>query len=464
VGIGGTGRVVATWVEHRGVYVSTRASDGTWSAPSTLLPLAENDPFPTVRGVVVDDSGAALVVIDEDADVIWWSWAPPSDAAEMSWSKAAHFGTPFFDPGDGEGAHIERVQGTDGGAIVTVAHTHFALTGKEVTRFDFGTGEWSPAVHTATRDYDFAIDAAASGKGVIVHYMGLKDVGGGTPPDPPPTALFRSELNQATWTAPRALVDLPEATVLSSDSAGNVAAGWTETGTDTVWLAYYDAVNGLRGPDHAGSASLCSSKLQIVRRASGATAAWSNAGVGRLGCDAGSTPGVWASQLDPKTGRWTAGEPLGPIAAFYSSSELGAAAAGDDVLTYWIDRNELEATNATTERIFYTRWSSSSRTWLPPAVLDGPASLGVRFGVDGDGNALFLWDRATGGKKGSWVLYTSRYDGSAASFSAEPVALSQDRGYAGKGAYDLRVAPNGMAAAEWSSERSVWASVWECGK
>jgi hypothetical protein len=450
VGINSSGRAVVAWTEMTGLYVATRAPDGSWSSATLLLPLGQYDSDP-VPEVFVDDSGAALALWGPGSPV--WTYAAPSQTAELSWT------TPTTIPGSEAYAMLElrAIIAAPGNVVVPWYDIDKGAGG--LAQFDFASRTWSmsPSIEGFVCGEFFTVKVDASGN-LAAYWMdeSSSDLNGNCG-GPYTLRVLRRPAN-GSWSEPENLGEIAGVVAmshLSPDDAGNVGILWS-TG-DVVSGAYYDAASGtMTTPQRIGADAPCSFAVQIVRRPLGTTAVWSNAG-GISGCDSGETAGIWASELNSKSGQWSAAESLYVVPAWTGIPNPLAQPLGNGVLVSWTDEPGLAPMQG--EQILAMRLPSSSEGWESAQVLDGPLALEPRVVTDQNGNALAIWERVTGD---SWVLYGDRFGAARGSWSGQPVAISQERAKEARSAFDLGISPSGKGILSWSTEKSIWATVFDC--
>lgn len=163
---------------------------------------------------------------------------------------------------------------------------------------------------------------------------------------------------------------------------------------------------------------------------------------------------LWANRYHPETG-WQAQQPidttgdgntLRPDLAMNGIGDAVAAWQRDDGThtTVWVNRFD-----AATES-----WAGAQRLDTAP---DSEQAVLPKVGMDAAGNAIVLWRQTEGG---THVLYTSRFDGGAGTWSAPTPIQAGEQEIQG---WQLAVGSGGTALAVWLQRGSdnqfhVWAS------
>jgi hypothetical protein len=165
VGVGANGRVVVAWVETRGIYAVSRASDGTWSPVVQIDAYQEYAGIETVRDVIVDDSGAALLVLQLSDAQLRTAWAPPSASPALSWSEPVELAATVD-----QSVLDLKIHRAAGKAVVTWQDGS-SQHGARAAYFDFATGAWdvSPELG-ALADCGVKISAVLDGPGGVTAY------------------------------------------------------------------------------------------------------------------------------------------------------------------------------------------------------------------------------------------------------------------------------------------------------
>lgn len=471
VGVNDFGRAVVAWVETRGIYAASRSPAGTWGPATVIEAFDEGSSERELRRVIVDESGAALLLWEtngwradgsRETEGLFWSHAPSGSTGELSWSAPAH-----------QAESEERILGgfdtltVRGSALVTWGDGSYVA--RLIARFDFESGTWSLSPDLGTPDCTRAFSAGLEPAGNAVAYWIEQERSADDTSCIGPWTLRVNRMGaDGSWGAPQSLAEMPESghsLQLAPDDGGNVGLVWLQKepfglSGDTVWAAYYDAASStISEPQHVGLMVPCSPVPQVVRTPDGVTAVWSNSWAVDA-CNPGDTAGTWSSELDPGTGQWSTARSVRVAPASTPNRDLTALPLGNGVLAYWTD--EPDFAYAQGEQVLAAWLPSSSSGWDPAQVLDGPIARGPRIAADDNGNALAVWDRVTGGADGSWVIHGNRFAAAAGSWVEQPVAISQDRGFAGRGAYDLGASPAGTGILSWSTERSIWAAFFTC--
>jgi hypothetical protein len=454
VGINSSGRAVVAWVANQGLYTVSRMPDGSWGTAS-LGPSHLYEPY-----VIVDDSGAALLLGDSADDFVW-SYAAPSQSTDLSWSTTAILPDgqlysssepPRLITAPGNALFIWYGRGNSEGMPLRIAH------------FDFKSVTWnSPPSILKNTSCVSEVNAKLDANGnVTVYWIEQTPVADSANCTGPASLRVLHRLADGSWTQPESLGTFTASVYsmkLAVDDQGNIGIVWSDL-HEVIWAASYNAASGvITDPQQVSADDACVRRRQLVSMRTGAVVLWSALSDQYIACDKSITPGIWVNNLNPETGKWSTAESL-----FLTSDEDGFVntsmqPTGDGVLAFYSAIGPLSA----------ARLPSSTSDWEPGQELDGSnngsRALGysLRTVADENGNVLAIWQHRTGDTSYVTTLYGNRFDAAPGSWSEKSVAISQDRGdNTDDSTYDLAIAPAGTGILSWSMDRAIWATVFTC--